>query len=542
MPNTITARLGLPVSSRAAATLVGLLLPIASARPQRAHMSPTISAGSEFERYARILELTGGLLPGQWTVRPFGPRELAEKRLPAQHPWAARMVEQTLADSSSLSVAAPSATLMVHSNSPQGFNDGPVWSGRGLTVSGSGGGRIRVRWLSVALEPVAFLAQNAPFTLQPNGRTGAEAYNDWVSPGQIDMPQRFGAKPYGRIDAGESHLRADLFGLTAGIATESQMWGPAVEYPLILGTNAGGIPRLFAGTSAPVDLRIARGHVLILWGRTDETEYGPSDVRRHLATAAVGSLSINGTGLELGATRFIHGLWPSNGFRGMPWLRVFQGILAANISGLDRNPTQADNQIASAFFRWAPPAAGFEIYGEFGREDRSYNLRDLIQEPDHAAAYTVGFQRAWKLANQDRLTVIRGEILNSRVSHLQQAASQYSWYSHGTAVQGHTQHGQVLGSVGAHGGGAATLAVDWYTPKGRLTARWDRIMVAENRSSTGLPQSGRADVIHSWGLERGQWWAGHESTTGLSLAREFNRHFGADAWNVSTFLSYRVRR
>ena len=51
-----------------------------------------------------------------------------------------------------------------------------------------------------------------------------------------------------------------------------------------------------------------------------------------------------------------------------------------------------ENQLASLWFRWAPPGSGFDVYGEFGREDFAADLRDLILEPDHSASTNLGFR------------------------------------------------------------------------------------------------------------------------------------------------------
>ena len=56
-----------------------------------------------------------------------------------------------------------------------------------------------------------------------------------------------------------------------------------------------------------------------------------------------------------------------------------------------------ENQLASLFARWVLPGAGFEIYGEFGREDHSANLRDFLSEPDHGgSSRMLGLRKMWR--------------------------------------------------------------------------------------------------------------------------------------------------
>src|SRR5437762_395656 len=83
------------------------------------------------------------------------------------------------------------------------------------------------------------------FSLMANGDTGKLVYADGLHPTTIDRPQRFGNRAYAVIDAGQSTLRLDAGPVTAGISTANQYWGPAAEYPAILGNNAAGIPHVF---------------------------------------------------------------------------------------------------------------------------------------------------------------------------------------------------------------------------------------------------------------------------------------------------------
>lgn len=518
-------------------------------RPQRISCQAVaivrpVAAGGETERYLRALSLVGIIPTSQWTVRPFGPRELRTTRSLASQSWSPSTLP--IADSSSRwAILSPRFGMTENSSFPYGFNDGPVWAGKGLTAVVSGGATLNHNGFSLALDPVAFVTQNASFALAPNGLSG-DAYSDWLNPQTIDLPQRFGAKSYGRIDPGESHIRWDNRWIAAGATTEAEVWGPAVEHPIILGNNAGGFPRIFVGTASPIDLRFVKVHGRVLWGRLDQSSFGASrgDERRHFATAAVGSMSIPGApGLELGATRFFHVQWPSDGIGGFPWLRVFEGILKSSLStASDPNGGNSDNQLASFFLRWAPPKGGFEIFGEYGREDHNANLRDFAKEPDHDAAYLVGFQRAWANESKRAITVLRGELLNSRISHLQQALPEAPWYIHSRIPQGHTERGQVLGSAGAYGGGAATIAIDRYSPSGRTTVRWDRLMVGEWINANGLPEAARADVLHAIGVDRMRPVGPTEFTASATLAKEFNRHFTGDAYNLNLSVSVRLVR
>ena len=105
------------------------------------------------------------------------------------------------------SILPVNAVLRYNSAFPYGSNDGAVWAGRGLTSALDLGFAFRVGPLSGTFNPIAFSAQNRAFPLQANGSTNPFA--DPLFPGNVDRPQRFGARAYSRVDPGESTVRLD---------------------------------------------------------------------------------------------------------------------------------------------------------------------------------------------------------------------------------------------------------------------------------------------------------------------------------------------
>jgi hypothetical protein len=522
----------------------GVPLFAAALSTAQAQGTPSIpSAGGVFERYQRALQLLGLADPGLMTLRSGDRLTDSLTTAETQHPWQPTRTRRGAIRDESVALG-----VLWNSSFPYGFNDGPVWAGKGATLVGSAGASARKGILTAQIRPVGFLAMNDPFGLAVPSRSDASAFADFVGPDWIDQPQRFGPDRYGRIDPGESFVRVDALGLSAGLSSASEVWGPAYEHPVVLGTNAGGFPRVFAGTSGPTRVGPVAFHGRVFWGRLEESSFRSVlvEARPHFATGMVGVMTVRGLpGLELGGSRFYHIGWPPGGVRDLPWTRVFD-LLFNRTRSLPNDSTFAgneDNQIASLFLRVAPPGAGFEVYGEFGRDDRNSEWVDLAQEPDHDAAYLLGFARAWRSRANERLTVVRGEVLNSRISHLQQGRPQAPFYTHsGANSHGHTQRGQVLGSVGAYGGGASSLAVDRYYPGGRRTFRWDRIVRRTRLNEYGLPVRGGADVTHAIGIERSRFTSASEWTTSLTIVKEFNQNFRSDAVNASIGVTYRFLR
>src|SRR2546426_7752470 len=112
---------------------------------------------------------------------------------------------------------------------------------------------------------------------------------------------------------------------------------------------------------------------------------------------------------------------------------------------------------------------------------------------------SVGFRKVLR-ATSGRLIVFSAEIMNEQRNR---AALEIGigpvYTTNPPLAQGHTERGQILGSdVGLDGTGA-TLAVDWYSPRGRWSVRWTRVLLADRGDffSTGQIDPRARDVQHA---------------------------------------------
>ena len=457
------------------------------------------SAGSESERYLRVLQLAGLAPATQWAIRPFSSGAL-RRIAPADsgHPWVGRLRVDHDARMW-IRVITPEIGGIFNSAFPYGFNDGPVWAGKGLTTVASVGAQGALGPIQFTIAPQFFRAQNARFPIAPIGRPEPLSFGD-AQYSSIDLPQRFGDSPYQRVDAGQSTVQLNLIRLTVGASTANEYWGPATENPFLLGNNAAGFVHLFAGTDGPLTIGPVRLGLRLIAGRLDQSDYSYASYanrRRYISGAIVAASIRQLPGLELGAARVFENTWPDSGVGFHDIVApLFQSLLknrlAAKFGNLGDKP---DNQIASIFARWALPASGVEAYGEIGREDNAWDTRDLIVEPDHDMSYMFGLERVWKRSG-NALLVLRGELLNSSISDLTKVRTQAPPYVHTPIVQGHTQLGQILGAPSGYAGGGTTLALDWLTPAGRTTVSWRRAM-REPPLTTTAPR----DVTHALSLD-----------------------------------------
>lgn len=510
------------------------------------------AVNSEMERYLRVLQVQGAAPDVPWSLRPLAPGQLDRLWSDSHsHPWATRF---TTADSSSRSVVhlvQPSAQLRFNSGYAYGSNDGPTWSGRGLTATVSAGLAGRFGPLTLVIVPTAYYAQNSDVTLQPNGREGAEAFGARQFVESIDLPRRFGGGGYSRVDWGESTLRLDVAGAALGVSTASQWWGPADRYPYLLGNNAGGFPHLFAGTSTPVDLWIARVNAQVIWGQLAQSDYFiPTGLarRKRFASGLVATVQPRGLpGLEVGGARFIHAPWPDQGLPGRYIARPFGGLLKSHLSAsedgipTDDRSIDGENQLASVFARWLFPSSAFEVYGEYGRDDHSWDGRDLILEPDHQASLLLGFRK--QFARSDgTLLVVRAERMDFTANTFAIRRGGGWTYTHSSGSnQGHTLRGQLLGAgVGAGSAGGLNAAVDWYRPDGRWTIELQREQKQEDAATVGTDGDPHPlEVEYAVGAERLLFLDGIELRLGLTASYDFNRDLAGDRGNLSLIVGAR---
>jgi hypothetical protein len=508
------------------------------AQAQHAEPAAGLFVNSEVEQYLRLMQGRGLVPLYPWSLRSFSWQE-AERLLPADtlHPWREWVSGEEDGAPGARAVLLPAeASLRYNSRFPYGRRDGPVWAGRGVTAAVEAGVASRYGPLSLVLAPIVYHARNADFPLAPHF-PHLSPYTDPRWPA-IDYPQRFGDVPVTRLDWGQSTLRLDVQGVAAGLSGANQHWGPAISYPLILGNDAPGFLHAFLGTARPVNVGVGRLHGRIVWGRLEQSEYSPMEEGSGLRfmNGLVVLFTPRGLdGLEVGGTRFFHLFWD----RGRNYFKVFDALIGVRTE----NPREGDdvsNQLASVFARWVLPGSDMEVYGELAREDFSRDFRDLVLEPDHIMAYTLGFQKSWR-APRGALGVVRGELMSAVRSHLEHVRPQSPFFIHIPHLQGHTHRGQMLGATAVYGGAGTTLAADLYHPRGRWTLEWSRELRRElDEGPVPAEPTGDFEVLHALRAQA-LWHLGRfHLTTALGGISNLNRDFAGDVFNLNVMIGVRA--
>jgi hypothetical protein len=369
----------------------------------------------------------------------------------------------TPATSSSVALLPVRLASTLNSAFADDRNNGVMWSGRGLSTALSGGVELRVGPVSAAFNPVLTYSANADFatTTQPN------ALYDSLTQlrRRLDWPERFGRDGFAQFDLGQSYVRVDGFGVGLGASTENVWWSPGIRNSIVLGSSAPGFPHVFLGSSKPINTPIGRIDFEALWGQVGESEYFdtvPGNGDRLYAGLTVTYEPRWLPGLQLGLNRaFMH--MPDSVSTAEFIFGIFQPPLKSQLATPD-NPQglSPDDQIASLFARWVLPAAQFEAYVEWAKADHNADWWDLLNQPDHAQAYTLGIQKI--VPGVNRWLRVQAEMTHLNAGTTSRSGrgggNVVAYYVHSRIAQGYTNEGQLLGAWIGPGSNTQFIAAD----------------------------------------------------------------------------------
>lgn len=364
------------------------------------------------------------------------------------------------------------ASVLRNSSFPRSTNDAAGWHGVGWNLAGSAGVRANLGFLTANIAPEVFYQQNLDYNFVPSTFPGlSEFANPYHA--DIDLPTRFGGASLTTISPGQSFLQASAgpFAVTAG--TENMWIGSADVYPIVLSYTAPGFPHLRIGTRKPLDLKIARLEFQLFGGSVSESDYydGASDNDSHYFTTTMIVIEPSFVrGLHLGIARAYHDTAHATGQSVGFYLSRLGETPFGNLAGGNR----VGNAIGVVLARWVLPESGFEVYAEWSREDTFGDLRDILREPDWTQAYVLGFQKVF--AKPSRLIRFYGELIHLGESAPSRAGRGFfSYYTHQTVTQGHTNKGQLLGAAIGPGSDAQLVGLDIFSGSGRSAVRVERI-------------------------------------------------------------------
>jgi hypothetical protein len=239
-----------------------------------------------------------------------------------------------------------------------------------------------------------------------------------------------------------------------------------------------------------------------------------------------------------------YGWMPADGLSFGDYFTVFTGFRKRTMATPD-NPFGDDeyDQMLSLFARWVLRESGFEVYGEWARNDHSWELRDFLLEPEHSEAYLLGLQKAISL-DGDRILALRTELTHLERSPTFQVRSNPHYYAHHIVRQGYTQRGQIIGAGIGTGGKLQHLGSNLYAPWGKAGVYLERQVHDNDAYYAWAAANGAAECCHDVSFHLGAetlFFVGDFDLGGGFIAtREYNRYFyGLDYWNLNLSFSAR---
>jgi hypothetical protein len=389
---------------------------------------------------------------------------------------------------------APQFLFVVNSAIPFSQNYGSLWAGTGISTRTLLGFKLESSRTRIMFAPEIVLSTNSNWLLRhdfyapalPPDRSQYD-FPFYVGRFTIDQPMRFGDRPIGRIDLGQTTAMWSGNRLALGFSNESEWWGPGIRNAIVLSNNAPGFPHFFVRTARPLATRLGGIEIRWLVGGLKESPYFDTvstNNTRSMAAIAATLQTRWDPNLSVGFARSVYGT--ATGWGQVPW-RWFDVFARTHIDVPDTSRTQRD-QLFTLFARWVFPADGIEVYGEWGRLELQPSLRAFLVSPNHTQGYTLGLQ--WR-APEWRNGTFR---LQTEVTQLEQSATfrdrlSGSWYTSPRVIQGYTHRGQPLGASIGPGASSQWLALDYLKPAWRLGAFAGRIRWNEDvHSNFGFPE------------------------------------------------------
>lgn len=384
----------------------------------------------------------------------------------------AAMLADSAAAAIRFAVVAPEIIGSVNGAFPMPANDGPLWAGKGLSYSITGGVAVcgsGGRWGAI-VAPTYWYAENAAFALADNPQIVPplrQDYSPWASPyhympRSLDVPRRFGSTSLRRFDVGAITMWARLSRAEVGFTTEGEWWGPGTHNALLLSSQAAGVPRAFVRTTRPIR---AAGELELRYF-VGGLSYSPFFfAQKEDSTRALSGLVATWRPqfekhLTLGIARLVAAPRLGNA-----WYRhLLDPIVPVGTPNAlpytDSTQYPGRDQLFSVFGNWRLPSDGAEIWFEWARAEFPSGLRDFIESPNHTQALTLGLQHVRRMPWPEWTWRVNGEYSRTNQSTSYKERPIGSWYTSRAVQGGFTQKGQVLGAMIGSGSVTQRLNLD----------------------------------------------------------------------------------
>jgi hypothetical protein len=341
-----------------------------------------------------------------------------------------------------------------NSNRPYGWNDGPLSFSNGYQYLVSGGAYFRWKNIHLTLRPEYY-------------HTASDKYETSSEWGQVNPSLN-------KLTLGQSNLRIDFGPISIGGGNNNIWLGPGVYSSLIMSNNAPGFGHAEITTNRPIKTPIGNFELMLMGANlTQNMNQGFENNLLFnkivsLETRYINVLNITYTpkffkNFYLGFNRVFHSFMPNNS-------NNFKQDYLLVINSLFRNQYRDDDkpidQLLSVYTRYLFTKSHAEIYFEYGLNDGSSNMRELLTDLSHSAASIFGFKKLQYLTPTNYLNLnIEATRKSQTPSYLLRNAG--NWYEHGLLSAGYTNQNQIMGDGSGYGNNVQTAILSY----GNLTKR-----------------------------------------------------------------------
>jgi hypothetical protein len=417
------------------------------------------------------------------------------------------------------------AGLTHNSAYPRSVNDAAAWAGVGANFHLTGGVRSRWRFLEISVAPEVHFSQNGSFTYVQGTTAERSEFANSYHP-YIDLPERMGNESFTTFAPGQTYVRAGWREFAATIGTENLWIGAAQVHPILMSSTAPGFPHVRVGTQRPLELPLFNVEFQMLFGSLSESDYfdGDDSNDEHYFTTTMVVLQPRFIpGLSLGVARAYHDTASAFGQN----LRFYTSRLIETPFGAFYGGNRVGNAIGVLLGRWVQPESRFEAYAEWSREDTPGGWTDVLREPDWTQAYVLGVQKGF--VTRSRVYRLYGEMIHLGESAPSRAGRGFfSYYTHSTVTQGHTQRGQLLGSAIGPGSDAQLIGFDMFDATGRSGARIERVRYDDDTYYRRFARrwgETRHDAEINVAVSRTHLIGAFEVEAGIQFSRRYGRDF-----------------
>lgn len=443
----------------------------------------------------------------------FFPQDVVSMRSSMRSSWSAPLP-------SGFAVQDANVFSSFNSAFPSGWADGALWQGKGFNSIASFGASYSNGWMSAALYPELSFSQNLEFPLNPkttNPPYGDAHGNTW------DHPERFGDSPVWYAGFGQSAVEINLGVFSGTFGTRNLSWGPSRINPIMLSAQGAGFPHLELAVE-PTETFLGTFESRLLYGYLKASDYRKDKSRSGERLWSGLFLSYSPpfwSNLTFTAARTIISLWQD-----ISVIDIFRPIQF----GFSRFFTE-DDQRMSFGFDVKEPMLGFEVYGEWARNDYSPGFREWIVNLEHSQNWVLGTRKSFYLNNGDRIG-LEAELavmslgLENMININGYNPNGADFYTHWFMSEGYTVNGQDLGA-GCGNGNMQSLSILYFSRTftfGYSLSRWVKdyaMLVSENdpQGENRIHVSMRHELMFGFDTDQMKW------TFCAGLLNDYNRYF-----------------